>query len=94
MAEIGRIISSTLDIGQVYDRFGAAVRRLIHFDRIAISIIDPEHQIATIAYAMGAGIAGRRPGEVFLLSQSVNEHILKTRSSVLVQAEDMREMEK
>jgi diguanylate cyclase (GGDEF)-like protein/PAS domain S-box-containing protein len=94
MAEIGRIISSTLDIGQVYDRFGAAVRRLIHFDRIAISIIDPEHQIATIAYAMGAGIAGRRPGEVFLLSQSVNEHILKTRSSVPVQAEDMREMEK
>ncbi len=94
MAEIGRIISSTLEIDEVYDGFAEAVRHLIDFDRISISIIDAEHHTATVAYAIGKGIPGRGIGEVFSLSQSVYEHILKTRSSVLVQAEVISEMGK
>ena len=94
MAEIGRIISSTLEIDEVYDRFAGAVRHLIDFDRIAICTIDAEHQTGTVAYEMGKEIPGRRLGEVFPLSQSVYEHILKTRSGVLVQTEGASEMEK
>jgi PAS domain S-box-containing protein len=94
MAEIGRIISSTLDIDEVYDGFAEAVRHLIDFDRIAICIIDAEHQTGSVAYEMGKEIPGRRLGEVFPLSQSVYEHILKTRSGVLVQTEGTSEMEK
>jgi PAS domain S-box-containing protein len=93
MADIGRIISSTLDINEVYARFVEAVRHLVDFDRISISTFDSEHHTATIAYAMGKEIPERRLGEVFPLSQSVYEHILKTRSSVLVQTEDAREIE-
>jgi diguanylate cyclase (GGDEF)-like protein/PAS domain S-box-containing protein len=92
MAEIGRIISSTLDIDKVYDRFGTAVRRLIHFDRISISIINPEDHTVTVAYAMGTDMVDRRPGDVFPLSQSVNENILQSRSSVFIQKEDIREI--
>jgi PAS domain S-box-containing protein len=94
MAEIGRIISSTLDINEVYDRFAEAVRHLIDFDRISISITDAEHHTGTVAYAMGKEIPGRGLGEVFPLSQSVYEYILKTRSSVFVQTEDIPEMGK
>ena len=93
VAEIGRIISSTLDIDEVYARFAEVVRHLIDFDRIAIGTFDIEHQTATIAYAIGKEIPDRRLGKVFPLSQSVYEHILKTRSSVLVQTEDVREIE-
>ncbi len=94
MAEIGRIINSTLDIDEVYDRFAGAVRHLIDFDRIAICTIDVEHQTGTVAYEMGKEMPGRRLGEVFPLSQSVYEYILKTRSGVLVQAQGISEMEK
>jgi light-regulated signal transduction histidine kinase (bacteriophytochrome) len=94
MAEIGRIISSTLEIDEVYDRFAGTVRHLIDFDRIAICIIDAEHQTGSVAYEMGKEIPGRRLGEVFPLSQSVYEHILKTRKGVLVQTEGTSEMEK
>jgi signal transduction histidine kinase len=94
MAEIGRIISSTLEIDEVYDRFAGTVRHLIDFDRIAICIIDAEHQTGSVAYEMGKEIPGRRLGEVFPLSQSVYEHILKTRSGVLVQTEGISEIEK
>ena len=37
MAEIGRIISSTLNIDEVYERFAEEVRKLIPFDRIAVT---------------------------------------------------------
>ena len=94
MAEIGRIISSTLDIDKVYDGFAEAVRHLIDFDRVSISIIEAQHHTATVAYAMGIGIPGRRPGEVIPLFESINEHLLKTRSSVLIQTEDIHEIEK
>ena len=40
MAEIGQIISSTLNIDDVYERFAEKVRELIHFDRIAVSSIN------------------------------------------------------
>ncbi len=93
MAEIGRIISSTLEIDEVYERFAETVRHLIDFDRIAIGTFDVEHHTATIAYAIGKEIPERRLGKVFPLSQSIYEHILKTRSSVLVQTEDIHEIE-
>ena len=38
MAEIGRIISSTLNIEEVYERFSQEVRKLVPFDRIGIQI--------------------------------------------------------
>ena len=39
LAEIGRIISSSLDIEEVYDAFAEQVRELISFDRLIINII-------------------------------------------------------
>jgi PAS domain S-box-containing protein len=94
IAEIGRIISSTLDIHEVYARFVEAVRHLIDFDRISICTIDAEHQTGTVAYEMGKEIPGRGLGEVFRLPQTVHECILKTQSSVFVQTEDIPEMGK
>jgi signal transduction histidine kinase len=94
MAEIGRIISSTLDIDEVYVRFVEAVRHLIDFDRISICTFDAEHQTGTVAYEMGKKIPTRGLGEVFPLSQTVHEYILKTRSSLFVQTEDIPGMGK
>ena len=42
MAEIGLIISSTLNIEEVYERFAEEVHKLISFDRISINIVNPE----------------------------------------------------
>ena len=40
LGEIGRIISSSLDINDVYAGFGEQLRRLLHFDRLAISLVN------------------------------------------------------
>ena len=42
VAEIGRIISSSLNIDEVYERFAEEVHKLILFDRIVINIIKPD----------------------------------------------------
>jgi signal transduction histidine kinase len=92
-AEIGRIISSTLNIDEVYDRFATAVRRLIHFDRISICAIDWEQQTFTVAWAAGPDRWGRMPGDVFPLCQSDHRQFLQTPSSIFIQTEDIREIE-
>ena len=59
MAEIGRIVSSTLEIDGVYKFFSQEVAKLISFDRIAINIIRPEKNIFSTAYLAGLEIPGR-----------------------------------
>jgi PAS domain S-box-containing protein len=92
MAEIGRIITSTLTIEDVYERFAEEVRKLIHFDRLAINIVDAKNETITIAYAAGLNIDDRLQGNVFSLKGSANEDLIRTRSAILIQTEDEQEV--
>ena len=92
MAEIGRIISSTLNIEEVYERFALEAKKLIPSDRIIINLINREEGTITNAYVSGTEVAGRRPGDVIPLRGSLNEKIMSTRKSVLIQTEDPEEL--
>lgn len=50
LAEIARIIGSSLAIEEVYELFADAVRKLVPFDRLAIGIPDTERRFITISY--------------------------------------------
>ena len=64
MAEIGRIISSTLSIEEVYERFAEEVRKLFPVDRFMVNILNPEDRTITMAYVFGVEVAGRRQRDV------------------------------
>ncbi len=87
MAEIGQIISSTLNIDDVYERFAEKVRSLIPFDRITINIVNPENNTATMAYVTGVDIPGRRSGDIIPLAGTIAEECTRTLSSFLFQPE-------
>ncbi len=87
MAEIGRIISSTLNIEEVYERFAEEVRRIIPFDRIAINTINPKDSTLTITYATGIEVPDRCVGRVIPLAGTLTEEIKHSRSRLLVQIE-------
>ena len=53
IAEVGRVIGSTLNIQEVFELFAAEVKRLINFDMIAASVIDHSRQTTTIRYWSG-----------------------------------------
>jgi len=92
MAEIGRIISSTLNIEKVYDRFAEEVKKLIPFDRIAIRTINPKDNTTTTAYILGVDVPGRQLGSTVPLFGTVIERCIHTQSSLLFQPESMDEV--
>jgi len=88
VARVGRIISSTLEIEKVYELFANEVGNVIPFDRIAINIIDLERGTHTPTYVAGND-AGRRPGDVVPLAGTFTEEVMRTRSSQLIQEDDI-----
>ena len=92
IAEIGRLISSTLNIDEVYERFTAEVRKLIDFDRLAINLCNFQENTLRIAYVSGAVIDGRRRGDSLIMAGTLTEEISRTRTGMLVQSENMDEI--
>ena len=92
MAEIGQIISSTLNIHDVYERFAEKVRELIPFDRITMSNINSRDDTVTISYVAGTDVADRSKGDIGPLVGTLTEEVVRTRTNMLIQTEDLKEV--
>jgi len=92
MARIGQIISSTLKIEEIYERFAEETRRLIPFDRISINAMDPEGEVATVAYIWGVEVPHRFQGQTYPVRGSATEMVLKKRKALIVQGDDENEL--
>jgi PAS domain S-box-containing protein len=92
IAEIGRIISSTLNISEVSERFAEEVKKLIPFDRIAVKTINPDRASVTIAYVFGLTVGDRREGDTVPLDGPFYRKILNERSSILLHPQSEREL--
>ena len=92
MAEIGRIISSTLDIEEVYERFAGLAKEVINFDRIMINVNNVKENTITVVYSAGADVPGRRIGEVTSFRGSINEEVVRTQSSFFRLGKDIPEL--
>ena len=62
--EVARIVTSTLDINQVYEQFAGEVTRLVDFDRIVIHVIDEHAGTSILKYGWGIGPPGSDIGTV------------------------------
>jgi DNA-binding CsgD family transcriptional regulator len=94
IAKIGRVISSSLNIEEVYEQFAREANRLIPFDRIAVNLIHPDPDTITVTYISGMEIDGLHVGDVIPLKSSILEKILHSRRGVLIQPESEQELEK
>lgn len=92
MAEIGRIVSSSLDIQQIYHLFVSELRRLVNFDRVAINIINPDQYNFIIPYVWGPKVSQRNEGDVISLAGTASEEIFKTGQSILVNEQNRKEV--
>ena len=94
ITEIGRIIGSSLNIDQVYERFADEARKLIPFDRVSLNLSDPVSGTIKIAYVSGIPIAGRHSGDSFPLAGSITEELIRTRTGSIVDATNPEELAK
>ena len=92
LAEIGRIISSTLNIEEVYKFFSEKVRELIRFDRIAIGLIDAEETVVRFPFIEGLIVPGREPGDVVPLAGTAMEKALRARAGIIFRMEREEEV--
>ena len=84
LVEIGRIISSSLDIDRVYAGFAQQLRTLVKFDRLAISLVNLEDNIFSNAYVLGQAVEGRERGQVMTLEDTItNEAVVNGRPLVI-----------
>jgi len=91
VAEIGRIISSSPNIEEVYERFAEEVHKLIPFDAVAINLINYEEGTVTVPFVSEITIPGCQSGEVLPLAGSVTEKVMQIRSGLIIQTEDKKE---
>ena len=85
LAEVGRIITSSLDINDVYEGFAQQVRQLIPFDRIAISLVDLETQTFVNEYVLGVFAAGRERGSTVPLEGTMVGEAIGSRDAIILQ---------
>jgi GAF domain-containing protein/DNA-binding CsgD family transcriptional regulator len=93
IAEVGRIISSTWNIEEVYQQFAKEVSRLLPFDRVAVNLLNPDGKTITVTYIAGIDIPGLGRGDVFPLDSSILGKIIQTRSGLLIQPDAIEELE-
>ena len=84
IAEIARVMASSFDMAEVYDRVTEELLALIRFDRLSIHIVDEQNVNGTVAYSTGIEIAGRGTGDVYLVEGTAFEHIIRTGNPLLV----------
>lgn len=94
LAEIGKVVGSTLDTEGIYERFAAEVRKLIPFDRLSVNLHDLDQGILRVVYVSGEDIAGRKPGDLFPLKGSVSEVLVRTRAGMFSHPLSVEEMDK
>ncbi len=84
LARIGRIVSSTLSIEEVYKLFSEEVRKLLPFDRIGVSLIDKGKRLIFNRYIEGLAVPSRGQGDVFPLENTFSEAVIKSRKGMII----------
>ncbi len=89
VAEIGRIVGSSLDISQVYDRFAEQTKRLIDSDAIAVLNVYPARRTFSVEYMSGVSIPGHEPGFEYPLEATATESAFQRGKSALIQPDSL-----
>ncbi len=90
MAEIGQIVTSSLNLKDIYDRFALAVSQLVSFDRIAIVLIDLDQNSTYYDYVKGSRVPLCGRGDRGVISGTILEEIISNRKGLLIQGEEVQ----
>ncbi|NQW18843.1 MAG: GAF domain-containing protein [Chloroflexi bacterium] len=90
LAEISRIVSSSLVLKEVYERFVAVARRLIAADRVVISLIDLDGDTIIDEYVWGVEFPSHPEGGSVRFSETSGPEMTFDGSTVIWGEEEIR----
>ncbi|NQW20264.1 MAG: GAF domain-containing protein [Chloroflexi bacterium] len=82
LAELGRVVSSTLDIEIVFERCAEQVRALLPADRISIALADDEGDIFEYTYVYGVTVPGWERGATGTINSSPLQPVFEYHSGI------------
>ena len=85
LAEISRIIVSSVHLDDIYPRFAESVKRLLKFDRIVINTIDDQQSMAFLRYTWGKNaddFTSRKSGRPLL--GTATEAVMRSRMGMII----------
>ena len=92
LAEIGRVISSTLDIKEVYEQFASITGNLIPFDSLSVNLIDVQNNMFRIAYNSGLDLPGRKTGLDIPITGTMTEYVMHKKKPMMFNVSSVDEM--
>jgi PAS domain S-box-containing protein len=92
IAEVGRVVSSTLDINQVYELVATETRKLIPYDRLLVNLKKTQDGQFIAAYVSGIDNPRRRVGDLYPSQGSATGVVMNTRTGILIQPTDAEEI--
>ena len=93
LAEIGRTVSASLDINEVYENLGGEIRKLVPFDRFGLSLVDSESGEASPIWVLGTDVPGRHTGDAVPLTGSLVGEVVRTKSPILLEVQTAADVE-
>ena len=85
VGKVAEVITSNLDIDQIYEQFAVQVKQLVEFDRISISLIDQTNDEILIAYLSRQNGSHLGQGELLPLRGSPAELVTEAGKTIIVQ---------
>lgn len=92
LAEIGRIMSSSIELESVYGVFAQEMAMLVDYDRFAVSLVNTDNGTVSNAYVMGVDVPTRHVDEPASLFGTVSDLVIQNRSTILLQGEDLKDI--
>ncbi|MFW6194902.1 MAG: PAS domain S-box protein [Chloroflexota bacterium] len=89
LADITRVIGSSLDIGEVYVHFADLARKLLPWDRVAISLVDEESWTGRVEYVAGEHDPALESGLSYPLGDTMVEEVLHNSCGILRTGPDL-----
>lgn len=81
--EVSRILTSTLDIDQVFDQFSAEVKKSVDFDRMVVHKIDLDAEVFAVQYVSGVVQPLRSKGDVRPLENTLTQKMLDAGQTII-----------
>ena len=92
IAEIGRVVGSTLNLDQVFERVAAETRKLIPYDRFLVNLKKTPDGQFIAAYVSGVDNPRRRKGDLYASQGTTTGIVMNTHVGILVQPEEAEEI--
>lgn len=88
LAEIGKTVSSTADVAEIFDEFARLSKKLVDFKAVSYTDIDPVGGTMTRRYSFGHDVPVGQVDVPLELTGTVAERAMQARHAIVVRADD------